>query len=563
MLKTIPLLLVCLISLPVLATEASNEQAVAPVPAQQASTNYEKALKDTEELKKRLQEAQTNNEQLQRANTTLKQENNALKQNLQTQVDVMAGNLKALEERTANTPTNKSFDILATSFYERLRSTDDSVSFWGIVSGLIALLITVILASLALFHFGKIRDIENKATSVLAQSQRETRMAVNEAIRTAKKSATDIAHDWVQEEGAKEIKTFVQDLNKQLDEVQVAISKVRSNEKIADEVTKSIRNHEKSIAQSLPSSESNSTVNIDFLPTELQKHQYDLVQASCGIEPVQQTIRLINDILSKSIGENKDILTFKVFCYTLEGQYKKAISFYEKHLFSYYEDKHVSYLNKVPVLASLVSCHYYSKNYVTTYQETKKALSSLIAHNSYVFRAHQLAHFNLLAQLELKTLTSESLKTYQDLLALEGQDFDENSKEIVQRVIFIAEMNLKPESINSKNIHGFVCSAHSLAACLKRAIAISHELGRLGKSKESLELTSHIRQVLLRRQKRAHFIDYLILTLNHANGLYKCGHLRPARRLAKFIDKKVNQEKLFHLDPAGHREINEILGRKQ
>lgn len=424
------------------------------MPVKQVGTNYEKALKDTAGLKKKLQEVQTNNEQLQRDKSALEQENKTLKQNLQIQLQVMAGSLKALEERTANTPTNKSFDILATSFYERLRSTDDSVSFWGIVSGLIALLITVILASLALFHFGKIREIENTAKSVLEQSQRETRMAVNEAIRTSKKAAISITHKWVQEEGAKEIKTFVQDLNEQLDEVQVAISKVRNNEKIVNEATQSIRKHEKSIAQSLPNSrdsESSHSVNIDFLPKDLSMHQYNLVQMSCGREPTRQTTRLINEILSKSIGENKDILSFKVFCYTMDGQYKKAISFYEKHLFAYYEDKHVSYLNKISVLASVVSCHYYSKNYVTTYQETTKALSNLITHGSYVFRAHQLAHFNLMAQLEIQTLTAESLEIYQDLLALEGQDVDENSKEMLQRVIFIAELHLKPESINSNN----------------------------------------------------------------------------------------------------------------
>ncbi|WP_170968676.1 hypothetical protein, partial [Vibrio lentus] len=503
--------------------------------------------------------------QMKERNSDLKRENTELKQNLQFQVDVIADSLKALHDKSVNTPTNESLDILAKSFYERLRSTDDSVSFWGIVSGLIALLITVILASLALFHFGKVREIENKAKSILAQSQRETRMAVNEAIQTAKKTSTDITHDWVQEEGAKEIQIFVQDLNKQLDEVQIAISKVRNNEKIADEATQSIRNHEKAISLSLPNNkgdENSNSVNMNFLPKELDSHQYSLVQKSCAVEPTQKALQLINDILSKSKDENKDILVFKVFCYTMDRQYKKAILFYEKHLFSYYQDLPIDYLNKVSALCSVLSCHYYLKSYATIYQETTKALGDIINNKSYVFRAHQLVYLNFLAQVELKILTADSLKTYKDILTLEGKDFDQDSKETIQRIIFMAELRLQPESINSTNILDFVCNAQSLTALIKRTISISHQLVIQGKPKESLDLTSHIREILLKRQKKAHFSDYLIIILNHANGLYKCGHIRPARRLAKFIDKKVNQEKLISLDEAGYREINEILDRK-
>ncbi|NOH95330.1 hypothetical protein [Vibrio sp. 99-70-13A1] len=537
------------------------------------ATTHEIAKIDAKELLVLLQASNEEKVILKAENTSLQQKvqdltntNSTSDKHLQDLIIQLNNRIDRLENRSTDYTTAVQLELLATSFYERLRSTDDSVSFWGIISGWVATLITLILATFAVFHFGKIRDIENKAKNILEQSQRETRMAVNEAIRNAKKAATEITHKWVQEEGAKEIKIFVQDLNTQLDEVQIAISKVRNSEKIVDEAAQSIQNHEKALAQSLPSNkedENNSAVNVDFLPNELNKHRYNLVQKSCGSEPTQKSIQLINDILSKSKDENKDILAFKVFCFTISRQYKRAISFYEKHLFSYYEEKDIDYLNKVPVLSSIMACHYYSKNYVTIYQETTKALSALITHGSYVFRAHQIVHLNLLAQLELQTLTADSLKIYEEVLALEGNDFSEDDKDVIQKAIFIAELHLKPDSKSSEDILNFVCNAHTLTNVIKRTITVSHELGKRGKSKESLELTSHIRQVLLKRQKRAHFNNYLIITLNHANSLYKCGHLRPARRLAKFIDKKVNQDKVMSLDEAGYKEINEILDRKQ
>ncbi|PTO79555.1 hypothetical protein [Vibrio splendidus] len=284
MLKTISFFLLFLASLPLQAIDVPPVL-TDTVPKSKVETNYEKALKDTEELKKKLQEAQTNNEQLQRDNVSLKQENNALKQNLQIQLDVMAGSLKALEKRTANTPTNESFDILVTSFYERLRSTDDSVSFWGIVSGLIAVLITIILASLALFHFGRIKEVERKAKTALAQSQRETRMAIDEAIRRSEKSAqttaTDVTENWIKEHGGKDIKNLEAQIQKQLLDLEKSNRLLKERERFAINVTNEIKQKQNEVTLlEIPTSENgninNANINeiLKTIPSQRTHSQY-------------------------------------------------------------------------------------------------------------------------------------------------------------------------------------------------------------------------------------------------------------------------------------------------
>ncbi|MCC4783430.1 hypothetical protein LMH77_11005 [Vibrio lentus] len=564
MLKTISLLLVCLSSLPVLATEASNAQAIAPVPAQQASTNYEKALKDTEELKKKLQEAQTNNEQLQRDNTSLKQENNALKQNLQIQLDVMAGNLKALEERTANTPTNESFDILATSFYERLRSTDDSVSFWGIVSGLIALLITVILASLALFHFGKIREIENNAESVLAQSQRETRMAVNEAINTSRKEAINITHKWVQEEGAKELTTYIDDLYKELNTVSDSITFLKNNEKIAIESTQNIQKKEKILALSLPSNTNSNNiehkVDVNFPPTQLANNEYELVRNSCATEPCGTTTRLINDIINKKQEPNISLLTFKLFCYSNDQQHNRAISFYEQELFSYYDAKGIEHLNKVAVLSSLSSSYLCMENYHSAYQTTNKAIDDVIEFGNFIFRSHHLIWIHYESAVAMNINSEEHIEKYKNILELNGPEFDEISKEFIIRTIFIAQMYFR--NTDNESLIAFVNEASTLYFYLNRTISISHTLLKLGKNEDCLNITNLVSSALLKRQKKVSWHDYMILQLNRATALNRTGNHRAARHLAKYIDFKVNQEKTLALDHYGHAELKDILTTK-
>lgn len=559
MLKTISLLLVCLISLPVLATEASNEQSVAPVPAQQASTNYEKALKDTEELKKKLQETQTNNEQLQRDNTTLKQENNALKQNLQTQLDVMAGNLKALEERTANTPTNESLEILATSFYERLRSTDDSVSFWGIVSGLIASLITIILASLALFHFGKIRVIENKAASVLAQSQRETRMAINEAIRTSRKQAIDITHKWIQDEGAVAISNHINKLNQQLESVEKSVTTLRKNERIAEETTNNIMAKERTIKNSTKNPSNNRTNNSKKLITDTDQ-LYALAKETYLNIPLEEAMRVINQLINHhgfNTAFKLGVVSIKLLILVDQEKYHKAVRFYEKNVHARLSSAGITSEGHSLIISALCRAHLNLKNFSVVNQIAESWYDYVIQEKISGSRLYMILPFAYTAKENLG-MSIEPLLEYVD-----------NSLSTVQLDIFekntLSDFKLLLESkifgFNPKNINQFIDSAKDSEVLLDRSIHATHICLITETHQNVIDIHKKVKTSLTKSQKNEFHLSYSTLLLNLATALYRSQRYHSALRLAYYVQYKIDTYTNYTLDYDGYNEINEILDK--
>ncbi|MEZ9532157.1 hypothetical protein AB4260_02175 [Vibrio lentus] len=508
------------------------------------------------------------NIQLQQRIQGLTNTNSASDEHLKGLIIQLNNRIDRLESRSNSYISEAQLEILSTSFYERLRSTDDSVSFWGVITGWVATLITLILATFAVFHFGKIKDIESKAKNILEQSQHETRMAVNEAIRNAEKAATDIAHDWIQEEGAKEIKVFMNDLHKDLDLVKASISNLKNNEKIAIESTNNIRKKEKDLTLQAKITTSNEnkdlSEHLDIAPHFLVKNYnklYTLIQHIYLEQSVSEGIRVIKEALNLNITEDqrKEISVFLLMIYHNEGKNSEAISFYDKYLHSYYADKPISHFNKSTTLITIAHSYYELQQHSAAYLITNQALKDALESQNSIFRIYEFAYIHFETSLTLKADLGETLSYIEQLYNIEQEktEKDENITEQFKCLLFRVKGHHL--GINDIDIYSFINEATNTENYLDRAITATHMLLTMGEWDKCTEICKFMSKSLLSSQKRHAFDSYAHILSNHAYSLYKKGQTSTAYKAAKFIDKKLADGKIKSFTQNGKREISEIL----
>ncbi|MGF1710103.1 hypothetical protein L4C37_05890 [Vibrio kagoshimensis] len=539
------------------------------------ATAHEIAKIDAKELLVLLQASNEEKVILKAENTSLQQKvqdltntNSTSDKHLQDLIIQLNNRIDRLESRSNNYSTSKQLEILTTSFYERLRSTDDSVGQWATSASILGVLITVTLGALALFHVGRIRAAEGTLNDRLEEARRENRMAVNEAIRNAKKAATEITHKWVQEEGAKEIKIFVKNLHRELDSVSESIETLKNNEKIAIETTSNIQKKEKDLAlqaQKTTISENNSIAkHLDIAPKNLNNDfnkLYTLAQDTFSQCSSLETLRAIKEIqnLNLTDTEKKQISIFQLLVHRNNKEYKKVISFYDSHQHSFFVDKPLTYFNKSVALLVIVKSYFDLQQYSAAYQIADQALKSVTDSKDLIFNVYELTFFHFESSLILGANLENSISFIDQHLeiALAQTEISEATVENFNNLKFRAKGHHL--GLDKVDIFGFINDSDKTISYINRAANASHMLLTMKEWDKCIELCRAVSKSLLYKQKRHAFNHYCHIFSNHAYALYNSGQTTTAYRMAKFIDKKINDGKITSIMQSGIIELEEML----
>ncbi|WP_428431997.1 hypothetical protein [Photobacterium chitinilyticum] len=100
---------------------------------------------------------------------------------------------------------------------ERMNVTDSTFNFWGTLSGLFGVLITLGLAALASLHFTSIKESENKVKKLVLDAKKEQRQALDETVQETIRQANEAAQQWFKDNAENKIKIYLSQVEKYVD----------------------------------------------------------------------------------------------------------------------------------------------------------------------------------------------------------------------------------------------------------------------------------------------------------------------------------------------------------
>ncbi|AIU67248.1 hypothetical protein JV59_33705 [Vibrio coralliilyticus] len=358
-------------------------------------------------------------------NSRLEVENEQLKAQislLKLQQETLSTQFSEIKEQLDNKPSKDSFELLSKSVFERLRTTDDSISIWGDAISLLGILITLVLAFFALFHLGKLRNMEKQATSRLQESQKEVRMAVNQAVTTSRNAAKTITNNWIEEHGAIEIKEQVNTLKNNLNSVSNSLSKMRENERQAINTTRNIKEYEELLSRgSTATTKSNKAPPLSKLISN-PLESIPVLADYLSRRDYKKCLAIANQIQSRFSTEkpNIQISVIKLIAYERLGRHPLALHVYQNEIYTHtqsseYKDDSFSYGHTVSVLSDI---YLGMGDYTKVHSMTSELLDYVAEKGTYLNTAGPVLTNHVLSSIELNTseeITRKKIESISDI----------------------------------------------------------------------------------------------------------------------------------------------------
>lgn len=136
--------------------------------------------------------------------------------------------LNTFESIIHQLPNQSNFTQLESTFEKRLDDnqfnvlkrmdvTDSTFDFWGTLSGLFGVLITITLAALASLHFTSIKESEKKVKQLVVDAEKEQALALDKAVQKTIREANEAAQQWFNENAENKIEHYLSQVKKSID----------------------------------------------------------------------------------------------------------------------------------------------------------------------------------------------------------------------------------------------------------------------------------------------------------------------------------------------------------
>ncbi|NOH39331.1 hypothetical protein F0267_13880, partial [Vibrio coralliilyticus] len=238
-------------------------------------------------------------------------------------VEKLEGNLNAK-------PSREEFDLLSKTFFERLRTTDDSISLWGILATIIGVLCTLILAAMAFLHFGRINELTKKTEKSVSESRNEAQMAVNAAIAHAGNRAEKIIEEWIKDKGEERLEPIIKQAESRLGKIDGTLESANNKMQSLSEI---------SISDSSIHSPQNHNSDITGfwlkLPSQLDFETIKNTIVKClDIQADWMAYKVAKSVHIDSFEDEQRLalIHYQIFCYAKVGHYSTVSKIYLTNL---------------------------------------------------------------------------------------------------------------------------------------------------------------------------------------------------------------------------------------
>ncbi|MEZ8492068.1 hypothetical protein AB6C81_07470 [Vibrio splendidus] len=256
---------------------------------------------------------------------------------------VLRSEIMELKRQIEVRPTNESFNLLTTSFYERLRTTDDSINMWGTITGWFGAFITLVLAAMAIMHFGGFRELKNETKRVLNDAKRDSRVAANAAVTDARIKAesatTKLVGEFLDDKGIKQIEMKINQFNSQISHAEEKLSRIDRTLELANNSVVNIQQKEAMIISTSKGNEGIKNKDIVAYFGKLNKDR--TFQESTNIfnnyfskGNYRDALKIIKTINKEFLSEQETLTLdqYEAFCYCQLRIHNKACSLYHSQL---------------------------------------------------------------------------------------------------------------------------------------------------------------------------------------------------------------------------------------
>lgn len=464
-------------------------------------------------------------------------------------------------ENSLNNKVNKAeLDMLSTSIYERLRTTDDSITMWGTVSGWFATLLTFGVAMMALLHFGRIRELEKQTKETLERAKNDSIIAANAAVTRAGNEAKSTIENWITETGVKEIEKKVSAFN---DHIKIAKEKILNIDIAIKEANSSVNNikeKEKNISSELVKNNKDNDNN-----TTLVEHLSRL--------PSKRNFDSNKEIILALLSNNKCIEALDIIRFTRPNNDEQRTSISLIEIYSNYQlkrynqvvkihHKNKDLINNTATLKNIdLNIGYIFYCIVCSMKKLDYSTKEILTESDYFL--------NYLIENKIKDTTLPVL--LKEICDVDNDDYaftnrhlkmiienypDNKLPFMIDRFRFI--MSDKIEKCYSISCEQFLNSASNVQELISAYVGITNHYLINKEWAKSLDKYTEIDKILFKSQKIKYHDSYIFLLLNRAYALHKIGSKRRAFRLATYVLNYLYKNRIY-LDESGRNELNEIL----
>lgn len=473
--------------------------------------------------------------------------------------------LKKLNSQIEQKVSDNTLDILSKSFYERLRTTDDSVSMWGTVTGWFGVLITLVLASMAFLHFGRFRELKSETENVLREAKKNSAMSANAAVTRAGNEAKKQLHNWLNDKGIKEIDRKISEFNQQISIAKDKLSYIDGTLAEANTSISRIKIKEESFQLS-PEKDIKKTspdvVNLlNILPSQRTlDNTLPLVNSYLDSQDFRKALESINNLFDIKTLTKDEELTLNLYkSYTLghlKLHQKSAIVYLSKCAPFFTPESINVQLTKVNiylVLNIVVYSLIKIKNYDTAKDITIFALDNILKSR---FKYNQIEYIASLAiEIDIHNKNQDLSHTYIPKLIELFSDSD-NKIYKLERLRLLSE--LEADRHYNFDVEKFIEIAKNTSDLINAYILITDHYALTENYDLSINYFNVISNCLTKDQKKHNIHLYIYLLLNRAYSFSRSGQRRKAYRLGSYVKNKSRQLGIT-FDERGKSELEEAL----
>lgn len=503
----------------------------------------------------------TENEQLKRELANLKNEQTVAIHELKIRNEQLLATVDLLTLKIDSKPNQNELDILSKSVLERLRTTDDSVSMWGITSAWFATLLTAILAAMALLHFGRIKELTSNTKAILDQAKHDNMIAANAAVERAGNQAKLAVDNWIAEAGIKKIENKISTFNGQIEIAKEKLSNIDSSLMVANLSIGSLKEKEKNISQI--STEKDNTDLITNLSLTPENKDFDVdISIILGLISNQNyfsALDVIRKLEPKNENEKLKLLILNVYTLNKLNMYGTIYKLYQKNLETFRNENILSSTNTGLNIPASLLCICNSLYMLNRNEE-------LIGYSEFCLDLFLNINTNKLAICGVIYVYNERNKEspsktldYIDKF-LSSTSIKDNVRSAILKIKVQVETEINPcYSLDKDKLLENVSSMDDL---IDLYITLTNHHMIKKEWYKSLDLFEEIDNLLFKEHKKIYQSSYLTLVLNRAYSLFNIGAKNKAYRLAKHLNHCVKTKKII-LGDSGRFELNTIIASCQ
>ncbi|ROO49146.1 hypothetical protein [Vibrio crassostreae] len=460
---------------------------------------------------------------------------------------VLRSEIMELKRQIEIRPTNESFNLLTTSFYERLRTTDDSINMWGTITGWFGAFITLVLAAMAIMHFGGFRELKNETKRVLNDAKRDSRVAANAAVTDARIKAesatTKLVSEFLDDKGIKQIEIKINQFNSQISHAEEKLSRIDRTLELANN---SVVNLQQKEAMIISTSKDNEDIkNKDIIEYFGKLNKDRTFQESTNILNNYFTKSNYRDALKIIKTINKELLSaqetltldqYEAFCYCQLSIHNKACSLYHSQLNKLLDIE--TFERQQENVNSFIILHNISYSLMKEGQpENAKAIISflmdLVFNKSYKYQ-YVPALMTILDKCNNGTLVEQYIEKSIEIFSDDPKVCYNLNRFRLSRAI---EMNVD----FSFDYNEFLDSSTDKQDESNAYALITHHLFTQKKWLELLVKYEEYKTKTTKEEIRINDGSYIAILLNRAYAYYNLGSKRKSYHLMKYIRNQCNK----------------------